>query len=77
MTGFDPVVFVKTLKPASLKEDASSLATLDFPRVPVTQILSGIFLNLFSRRRRSPKKYSRRIATEPAPTRSSFVATLL
>jgi hypothetical protein len=42
MTGFEPVVLANTVKPASLRQAAMSLATLDFPLVPVTQILKGM-----------------------------------
>ncbi len=42
ITGFEPVVFAKTENPAWLSIEASSLATLDFPRAPVIQIRKGI-----------------------------------
>jgi len=38
----EPVVFASTLLPSSLRTDDNIRTTLDFPRVPVTLILSGI-----------------------------------
>ena len=46
MAGFEPVVLASTVKPASLKKAAMSLVMLDFPLVPVTQILNGILRHL-------------------------------
>ena len=55
MTGFEPVVLASTAKPASLNEAAMSLVTLDFPLVPVTQILRGILCTSLLRIKRSTK----------------------
>lgn len=38
----EPVVFATTILPDSRRIENNMLATLDFPRVPVTQILNGI-----------------------------------
>jgi hypothetical protein len=56
MTGFEPVVLARTVKPASFSNEVMSLATLDLPRVPVTQILKGMDWIFFVIRRRSHRK---------------------
>jgi len=52
-TGFEPVVLARTLNPASLRTAAMSLVTLDFPLVPVMQILSGTLCRFLSKKKRS------------------------
>jgi len=52
-TGFEPVVLARTLNPASRRMAAMSLVTLDFPLVPVMQILSGTLCRFLSKKRRS------------------------
>lgn len=56
IAGFEPVDFARTLKPASLRDEAMSRVTLDFPLEPVTQILRGILRVLLRRRKRSLNK---------------------
>jgi len=53
MLGLEPVVLARTSKPASLREAAMSLVTLDFPLVPVTQIRSGMIRIFRSMMKRS------------------------
>lgn len=50
------MVLARTLKPASLRDEAMSRVTLDFPLEPVTQILRGIFRALLRRVRDSHNK---------------------
>ena len=43
-TASEPVVFANTRRPSVRNTDASIRVTLDFPRVPVTEILRGMAL---------------------------------
>jgi hypothetical protein len=77
ITGFEPVVLASTVKPASLKQAAISLATLDFPLVPVTQILKGMDRTVFMIDRRSHKKKNTRKTRRLPPKISSLINSLL